>query len=207
MFGTARHAHPCRPRSAASASRTGRGCWPSCTSPPPTRSSPFSITKYFYNFWRPVTAIRAADTDATKPDAGWLPLAPIPTIPSIRLLMAPSALPTPRRCGTSFWHEESHDHSEQHRQRNDPHLPQHRRNHQGDHRCSHLWRHALPDLGRAWLGDGKKGRALDRQALLPAGGAVKHRRTAHRLSRISSRSSHCGSMQPRCAEGCRSSCW
>ena len=41
-------------------------------------------SKYFYNFWRPVTAIRAADTDgndATEPDAGWLPLAPTPNHP------------------------------------------------------------------------------------------------------------------------------
>jgi hypothetical protein len=41
-------------------------------------------SKYFYNYWRPVTAIRAADTDgndATEPDAGWLPLAPTPNHP------------------------------------------------------------------------------------------------------------------------------
>jgi len=41
-------------------------------------------SKYFYNYWRPVTAIRAADTDgndATDPDAGWLPLAPTPNHP------------------------------------------------------------------------------------------------------------------------------
>ena len=41
---------------------------------------------------------------------------------------------------------------------------------------AHLWRHALPDVGRAWLGDGKKGRALDRQALLPAGCLVRRGR-------------------------------
>jgi hypothetical protein len=40
--------------------------------------------KYAYNFWRPVTAIRGADTDgndATAPDAGWLPLRPTPPHP------------------------------------------------------------------------------------------------------------------------------
>ena len=41
-------------------------------------------SKYFYNFWRPVTAIRAADTDgndATEPDAGWVTLVPTPNHP------------------------------------------------------------------------------------------------------------------------------
>lgn len=41
-------------------------------------------SKYHYNFWRPVTAIRAADTDgndATQPDAAWLPFANTPNHP------------------------------------------------------------------------------------------------------------------------------
>jgi membrane-associated phospholipid phosphatase len=41
--------------------------------------------KYTYNFWRPVTAIRAADTDGnpdTEPDAGWTPLITTPNFPS-----------------------------------------------------------------------------------------------------------------------------
>ncbi len=41
-------------------------------------------SKYFFNFWRPVTAIRAADTDdneATEPDPGWLSLVPTPNHP------------------------------------------------------------------------------------------------------------------------------
>jgi hypothetical protein len=41
--------------------------------------------KYTYNLWRPVTAIRAADTDgnpATEPDAGWTPLLVTPNFPS-----------------------------------------------------------------------------------------------------------------------------
>jgi hypothetical protein len=45
------------------------GCWDS---------------KYYYNFWRPVTAIPAADTDgnsATEADAAWLPLATTPPHP------------------------------------------------------------------------------------------------------------------------------
>ena len=40
--------------------------------------------KYAYNFWRPVTAIRAADTDgndATAPDVDWLPLRGTPPHP------------------------------------------------------------------------------------------------------------------------------
>ncbi len=42
-------------------------------------------TKYYYNRWRPVTAIRAADTDgnpSTGPDTGWLPLIITPPFPS-----------------------------------------------------------------------------------------------------------------------------
>jgi membrane-associated phospholipid phosphatase len=41
--------------------------------------------KYTYNLWRPVTAIRAADTDgnpATDPDATWTPLLTTPNFPS-----------------------------------------------------------------------------------------------------------------------------
>jgi membrane-associated phospholipid phosphatase len=42
-------------------------------------------TKYHYNFWRPVTAIRAGDTDGnnrTEPDPDWLPLIATPAFPS-----------------------------------------------------------------------------------------------------------------------------
>jgi hypothetical protein len=41
-------------------------------------------TKYMYNFWRPVTAIRAGDTDgnpATAPDPTWLSYIPTPPYP------------------------------------------------------------------------------------------------------------------------------
>jgi hypothetical protein len=41
-------------------------------------------TKYFYNFWRPITAIHAADTDgnsATHADPTWTPLVTTPPIP------------------------------------------------------------------------------------------------------------------------------
>jgi hypothetical protein len=41
-------------------------------------------SKYKYNFWRPVTAIRHGDidgNDATAPDPSWTPLAPTPTHP------------------------------------------------------------------------------------------------------------------------------
>jgi hypothetical protein len=41
-------------------------------------------TKFTYNFWRPVTAIRAADTDgnpATTPDPAWLSYIPTPPYP------------------------------------------------------------------------------------------------------------------------------
>src|SRR5205807_458306 len=42
-------------------------------------------TKYTYNFWRPVTAIRAADADGnpdTAADAGWTPFLVTPNHPS-----------------------------------------------------------------------------------------------------------------------------
>jgi hypothetical protein len=41
-------------------------------------------SKYFYNFWRPVTAIRAGDTDAnpeTEPEASWIGLVVTPNHP------------------------------------------------------------------------------------------------------------------------------
>ena len=41
-------------------------------------------SKYAYRFWRPVTAIRAADTDgndATEADPAWTPLRPTPLHP------------------------------------------------------------------------------------------------------------------------------
>jgi hypothetical protein len=41
-------------------------------------------TKYFYNYWRPITAIREAGTDGnphTAADATWTPLVPTPPIP------------------------------------------------------------------------------------------------------------------------------
>jgi hypothetical protein len=42
-------------------------------------------TKYFYNFWRPVTAIQAGDKDGnrkTDVDANWMPLVFTPPFPS-----------------------------------------------------------------------------------------------------------------------------
>ena len=41
-------------------------------------------TKYFYAFWRPVTAIRAGDTDGnprTEPDTAWTPFITTPSFP------------------------------------------------------------------------------------------------------------------------------
>jgi hypothetical protein len=58
------------------------GCWDS---------------KYFYNFWRPVTAIQHADIDGnndTQQDAGWLPQITTPTHPE---------WPSAHGCGTSSY--------------------------------------------------------------------------------------------------------
>ena len=44
----------------------------------------FWDAKYTYNWWRPITAIRAGETDgnpATEPDPNWLPLIPTPPFP------------------------------------------------------------------------------------------------------------------------------
>ena len=41
-------------------------------------------SKYFYDFWRPTSAIRFADTDgnaATTMDAAWTPVVPTPNHP------------------------------------------------------------------------------------------------------------------------------
>jgi len=40
--------------------------------------------KFAFNFWRPITAIREADTDGnplTSADVGWVPLVPTPNFP------------------------------------------------------------------------------------------------------------------------------
>ncbi|MCW5551601.1 MAG: vanadium-dependent haloperoxidase [Verrucomicrobiae bacterium] len=42
-------------------------------------------SKYYYNFWRPLTAIRGGDSDRnhqTDPDVAWSPLLPTPAFPS-----------------------------------------------------------------------------------------------------------------------------
>ncbi len=53
--------------------------------------------KYFYEFWRPITAIRAGDTDgndATVGDPTWTPLLPArPTTPTTRVPTRASRLP------------------------------------------------------------------------------------------------------------------
>jgi hypothetical protein len=41
-------------------------------------------SKYYFGFWRPITAIRAADTDGnpdTEADPNWTPLRPTPNFP------------------------------------------------------------------------------------------------------------------------------
>ncbi len=49
------------------------------------RAADDQASKFVYGLWRPVTAIRQADTDlnpATEPDPTWLPLIPTPPYPS-----------------------------------------------------------------------------------------------------------------------------
>ena len=72
------------PRRARRSPRT-RGSSPCWGWPSATASIAAFETKYHYNLWRPVTAIRAGDTDGnrkTDPDGGWLPLIVTPPFPS-----------------------------------------------------------------------------------------------------------------------------
>jgi len=58
--------------------------------------------KYFYNFWRPLTAIRNGDIDgnpATERDASWTPFIDTPMHPSIRARTASYRARWPRSCG------------------------------------------------------------------------------------------------------------
>jgi hypothetical protein len=58
-------------------------------------------SKFVYNLWRPVTAIRQADTDlndATTADPTWLPLLPTPPYPSHAGNMACLSFASARAC-------------------------------------------------------------------------------------------------------------
>ena len=64
----------------------------------------FYDAKYTYQLWRPISAIRGADTDAnpaTTANPTWTPLATTPADPPIRALTAPSAEPRRRSSGPS----------------------------------------------------------------------------------------------------------
>lgn len=62
-------------------------------------------SKFVYNMWRPVTAIRLADqdmNDATVADANWLPLLPTPPYPSYAGNMACLAFASARTLSLAF---------------------------------------------------------------------------------------------------------
>ena len=107
--------------------------------------------KAYWSFWRPITAIREADTDgnrATEPDAAWLPLIPTPPYPE-----HPSGPPGPQRLDrrdAAGLLRHGQDRLERHEQRRSdaelhPLLAGDRR----DHRRAYLVGHPLPDRGRA----------------------------------------------------------
>ncbi len=64
-------------------------------------------SKFVYGLWRPVTAIRQADTDlnpATDPDATWLPLLTTPPYPSYAGNMAYDRRERRTRAGAGVRH-------------------------------------------------------------------------------------------------------
>jgi hypothetical protein len=68
-------------------------------------------TKYFYLFWRPVTAIRAGDTDGnpkTEPDPGWTPLITTPSFPGYASAHA-SGSGAARRIAEAIFGRDGHD--------------------------------------------------------------------------------------------------
>ena len=137
-------------------------------------------SKRYYNFWRPVTAIRAGDTDdndATEPDPSWLPLALTPNhqdIPRARLFHR-----SRDQHGRKFLRDEK-NHAPFHRvfgarpsmyrhgRWSHPHVPAHARRPQGNHRRANLRRHALSHVRSSRDRHEQQSRSLDFKALLLA---------------------------------------
>ena len=142
--------------------------------------------KYYWNFWRPITAIREAAATATRRPRPTRPGCRSSTrpFPSPDRRSSPPASPTTRRgtpasaarsctrCRPSSAPTRSRSRDQQ--QVRSRALPAEELRPllggaQGDHRRARVERHPLPHRRRAGRGAGQEGRPLARQALLPAG--------------------------------------
>jgi hypothetical protein len=68
-------------------------------------------TKYHYNFWRPITAIRAGDSDgnpSTEPDLDWTPFITTPCFPSYQSAHAGASYAA-RKVAEKFFGTTGHD--------------------------------------------------------------------------------------------------
>ena len=145
--------------------------------------------KYYWNFWRPITAIREAASDgnpATEADPAWLPLFN-PTIPVSGAAARHPRLPGPpvgahlhQRCLRArpaglLRHRQDRLHRDQ-QQVQSRTLPAEELRPllggpQGDHRRARVERHPLPHRRRAGSRAGQEGRPLPGEALLPGPGS------------------------------------
>jgi hypothetical protein len=123
--------------------------------------------KYYYNFWRPISAIRLADTDgnpATVADPTWTPLIATPAFPdhpSGHSCISGAIVNTLRRIQQQLPH--------------DAHLRSFLGRAQGSPRCPGVGRHPFPDGRHAGLGHRDEGVPLPGQALLHAGPVIRSR--------------------------------
>ena len=132
-------------------------------------------SKYFYNFWRPVTAIQNGDTDgnaATDRDGTWLPLVTTPGHPEY-----PAAHPTvtgafafaiqqffgTKKVDVNFTSTSVPKLGDDRRR-----VRQHGRHRQVRRVGPHLRRDALPDLNGAWEGGCAEGGSVRGRQLLLA---------------------------------------
>ncbi len=105
-------------------------------------------TKYHYNFWRPVTAIRAGDLDGnrrTDPDPDWLPLIATPALPELRVGPRDRVRRRPRGARAGLRQGRPRHHPDPSRAAGHrPRLHRLGRDHRRHRRRPHLRRHPLP---------------------------------------------------------------
>jgi hypothetical protein len=127
--------------------------------------------KYYWQFWRPIAAIRAADTDgnpATESDPSWTPAACDSAVP--RPSIRPQLREQRHRAHDAelLRHRQGVVQRVQHSHRNVALVQPFVRRTQRGHRRPRLGRHSLPHRRRAGGGARQESGALARQALLPA---------------------------------------
>ena len=128
-------------------------------------------SKYYYGFWRPITAIRAADTDGNPNTLADPELDPVIHHSELsRLCIHPFG-----DVGSIFgdaaailWNQECQFHDDQRGDRYNPAFQQHGRYQQRDHRRSCLCRFPFPNGRCSWGRHGEKDRETCRQELFSA---------------------------------------